>query len=154
MSQSVRRLSEDNNKNKHTELGKIYRLYKLLPFCLQRAIESCQPNMDKVTTVCDKFHKKDCYEKDYIVRLQCMEGETPFNGACYKDCPEDMKDGKIACIKDKVKKRRVELLEDPVDKDLDEKYAERYLVTKCSKFGPSYQSLGPCLLYTSPSPRD
>ena len=145
ISQSVRRLAEENNKNKHYELGRIYRLYKLLPFCLQRAIESCQPKMKSVKKVCENFHKKDCFENDYVVRLHCMEGESYFNGACYKDCPEDMKDSKVACIKDKVKKRRVENLEDPIDKDLSQKFAERYLVTKCSQFGPSYVSLGPDL---------
>lgn len=145
ISLSARRLSEDRNHNKHHELGRIYRLYKLLPFCLQRAIESCQPNMQSVKKVCDDFHKKACVENNYVVRLSCIQSESYFNGACYKNCPEDMKDAKVACIKDKAKKRRVELLEDPVGKDLDEKYAERYLVTKCSEFGPSYVSLGPDL---------
>ena len=144
ISQSTRKLTEEKNKNKHHELGRIYRLYKLLPFCVQRAIESCQPKMEKVLDVCMKFHKKDCLEHNYVVRLECMKSETYFNGACYKNCPEDMNDGKIACVKRPVQKRRVENLEDPTKKDnYDIKYADRFLVTECKSFGPSYVSLGP-----------
>ena len=145
ISMNARRLTEEKNKNKHYELGRIYRLYKLLPFCVQRAIESCQPKMNKVKTICENFHKRECFERDYVVRLHCLEHESYFNGACYRDCPSDMKDGKIACIKNPVKKRRVENLEDPIGKDFSEKYAERFLVTKCEDFGPSYVSMGPDL---------
>jgi hypothetical protein len=144
ISQSTRKLTEEKNKNKHHELGRIYRLYKLLPFCIQRAIESCQPKMEKVVEVCKKFHKKDCLEHNYVVRLECMPSESYFNGACYKNCPIDMTDAKIACVKKKVQKRRVENLEEPsTKKNYDKKYAESFIVTKCKDFGPSFVSLGP-----------
>lgn len=145
ISMSARNLTEEKNRNKHYELGRIYRFYKLLPFCIQRAIESCRPNMDEVKQTCADFHKKECYEFNYIVRLNCLSNESYFNGACYRNCPDDMKDSKVACIKAPAKKRRVENLEDPIGKEYDEKFAERFFVTRCSEFGPSYVPLGPDL---------
>ena len=53
-----------------------------------------------------------------------------------------MEDTKIACKKNVAKKRRVENLEDTLRKDHQEVYGDRYLVTKCSYFGPSYAPMG------------
>lgn len=132
---------KDKNKkliNKHSILERIYRLFDLLPFCIQKAVESCKPNIRKVIKICKNFHKRKCEDHSNVVRLACTDDETFFNGACYKNCPGDMEDSKILCIKNKGIQRKVEPISDVALKENQTYYGDRFIVTKCATFGESY----------------
>jgi hypothetical protein len=132
---------KDKNKklvNKHSILERMYRLFDLLPFCIQKAVESCKPNIKKVIKICKNFHKRLCEDHSNVVRLTCTQDETFFNGTCYKNCPGDMEDSKILCIKQPAVERKVEPISDVALKDHQIYYGDKFIVTKCKSFGESY----------------
>ena len=144
---SERGLSSINHKSHEEKRREILLMFDLLPSCVKRAIMSCKPQSKKAIAKCESsIAGFSCNVQNMVAQLKCATDETYFNGACYKNCPEDMKDDSLICVKSMSKSRRAEIWNGDSADVLDETqeiYAGNLKVIKCEVFGSSYEALGP-----------
>jgi hypothetical protein len=148
-SRSDRRLMSFNPRSHEEKRREILLMFNLLPACVQRALLSCKPKEEKAINKCQaKIPGLKCETQGMMAQFSCSSDETFFNGACYKKCPEDMRDDTLLCLKSVSKNRRAQAWS-PETGSLDELneeiYAGKLKVLKCEVFGPSYEAVGPDL---------
>ncbi len=138
------RLLETDSRSKAEILKEIQNLFSLLPKCIQRAIQQCPMKMSKVKERCEKHYEeigKDKYScKEYIsnpmrIVLKCDDDEELINDACYKRCPDGLKDAKLFCVKNKYIKKSIVPYKKQVIKKNEYLWGESFVARRCSSFG-------------------
>lgn len=144
-----RALMSVNPRSARQKRREILLLFNLLPSCIKRALLACRPRPEEALERCQKeVPGMACETQNMVAQIACDSDESFFNGACYKSCPEDMKDHPLICMKSISKTRRAQKWhpeKSSLDPETEEIYAGALKVVKCEVFGPSYEAVGPDL---------
>ena len=143
---SERRLASVNPRSHEEKRREILVLFNLLPSCVKKALLSCKPQSQPAIEKCEKnLPNSNCETQNMIAQFSCGKHETFFNNACYQNCPNDMKDDSLICLKSLSKRRSAEIWsgnEEDIDRNIEEIFGGKLKVMKCEVFGESYQAIG------------
>jgi hypothetical protein len=142
-----RGLASVNPRSHKEKRREIMMMFNLLPSCVKKALLSCKPKPEKALKKCESIIAgAECEVQNMLAQLTCASDETFFNGACYKNCPKDMEDDTLLCVKSMSKSRRAQKWDPESEEEIDstqEIWGGILKVIKCEVFGPSYRAMGP-----------
>ena len=131
-------------KLKSDMMKQIFDSFLLLPKCVQKALEWCYPNSEKLLKECESNKNgRQCLIKDYYAILKCDVDETMINDTCYKNCPQGFIEYKAFCLKPSYIKRSTKEYRGERLKENEEFWGDHLIVEKCSIYGPYMEAAGP-----------
>lgn len=124
-------------------LTAVFRSFMLLHKCVQRALEFCKPNKQKLLATCESSSEGSCQFEDFRAVRKCHADEQLLNDRCYRNCPPGFIDFKTLCLKPNYQQRIVKAyINDQLDQS-EERWGETIVATSCQHKNHLLRPVGP-----------
>jgi hypothetical protein len=124
-------------------LTSVFKGFALLHKCVQRALEFCKPNKERLLEICRSTNDASCTFEDFKAVRKCSVDEQLINDRCYKNCPSGFIDYKTVCLKPNYYQRVVKANINEQVPESEERWGETLVATKCQKVNPFFRPVGP-----------
>lgn len=125
-------------------LTKIFKSFPLLHKCVQKGLEFCKPNSQKLVDACEhKSKSSNCQYEQFKAVLKCENDEELINNACYKECPKGFTNYRTLCLKPNYHQREIKRNVSRVKDEAKENWGQKIRVVDCEKVNENMRSVGP-----------